>query len=122
MLRVENLSVRVGDFALRDVSLKVAQGEYFVLMGPNGAGKTLLLRCIGGLLRVEGGRILIGGRDVTDLEPRERDDEATTPVTDDGGELGRDLLAEVPRHDEHVVGIELAALAIGPTAPVRHVA
>jgi len=72
MLRIESLSVRVGGFALRDVSMEVARDEYFVLMGPNGAGKTLLLRCIGGLLRVEGGRILIGGRDVTDLEPRER--------------------------------------------------
>ena len=72
MLRVESLSVRVGDFALRDVCLEVARDEYYVLMGPNGAGKTLLLRCIGGLLRADGGRILIGGRDVTDLEPRER--------------------------------------------------
>lgn len=72
MLKVESLHVAVGDFALRDVSLEVAPEEYFVLMGPNGSGKSLLLRAIGGLLRVHSGRVLIGGRDVTALEPRER--------------------------------------------------
>jgi ABC-type Fe3+/spermidine/putrescine transport system ATPase subunit len=72
MLQVESLSLQVGSFALRDVSLDVGPEEYFVLMGPNGSGKTLLLKCIGGLLRVRAGRILIDGRDVTGLEPRER--------------------------------------------------
>ena len=43
-----------------------------VLLGPSGCGKTTLLRCLAGLERLDAGRILIGGRDVTDLPPRKR--------------------------------------------------
>src|SRR5688500_1130697 len=56
-----------------DVSLTVADGEFMVLVGPSGCGKTSLLRSIAGLEEVTSGRILIGGRDVTDLAPRKRD-------------------------------------------------
>jgi multiple sugar transport system ATP-binding protein len=56
-----------------DVSLTVADGEFMVLVGPSGCGKTSLLRSIAGLEEVTGGRILIDGRDVTDLAPRKRD-------------------------------------------------
>jgi multiple sugar transport system ATP-binding protein len=56
-----------------DVSLTVADGEFMVLVGPSGCGKTSLLRSIAGLEEVTAGRILIGGRDVTDLAPRKRD-------------------------------------------------
>ena len=43
-----------------------------VLLGPSGCGKTTLLRCLAGLEKVDGGRVLIGGRDATDLPPRRR--------------------------------------------------
>jgi multiple sugar transport system ATP-binding protein len=56
-----------------DVSLTIADGEFMVLVGPSGCGKTSLLRSIAGLEEVTNGRILIGGRDVTDLAPRKRD-------------------------------------------------
>jgi multiple sugar transport system ATP-binding protein len=56
-----------------DVSLTVVDGEFMVLVGPSGCGKTTLLRSIAGLEDVTNGRILIGGRDVTDLAPRKRD-------------------------------------------------
>ena len=72
MLLVERLSLTVGDFALREVSLDVAPGEYFVLMGANGSGKSLLAKSVCGLVRVGSGRVLIDGRDVTDLAPRRR--------------------------------------------------
>jgi ABC-type sugar transport system ATPase subunit len=72
MIRVRGLSFRAGDFRIADVSLDVASGEYFVLLGPNGSGKTLLLTCLCGLLRAEGGTVHVGGRDITHLEPRLR--------------------------------------------------
>ena len=72
MIRVERLNFSVGAFALEDVSLDVAGGEYFVLLGPSGSGKTLLLECLCGLNRVDSGRIVIGNIDVTSREPRDR--------------------------------------------------
>jgi multiple sugar transport system ATP-binding protein len=59
--------------AIDDVSLTVADGEFMVLLGPSGCGKTTLLRSIAGLEQIDGGRIVIGDRDVTDLPPRRRD-------------------------------------------------
>ncbi|MFL5935231.1 MAG: ABC transporter ATP-binding protein, partial [Gaiellaceae bacterium] len=59
--------------AVDDVDLTIGEGEFMVLVGPSGCGKTTLLRSIGGLEKVTGGRILIGERDVTRLEPAERD-------------------------------------------------
>jgi molybdopterin-binding protein len=79
MIRVEKLHFQVGNparpgagFALRDVSLDVAAGQYFVLLGPTGSGKSLLVECLCGLNRVHAGRIRIGGKDVTGWEPRRR--------------------------------------------------
>lgn len=72
MLRMEHLSIRLGEFDLRDISLEVRAGEYFVLLGPTGTGKTVLIECIAGLHRPRSGRIVLNGCDVTDLPPEER--------------------------------------------------
>ena len=58
--------------AIDDVSLTVADGEFMVLLGPSGCGKTTLLRSIAGLEQIDGGRVVIGDREVTDLPPRKR--------------------------------------------------
>ncbi len=58
--------------AVRSVSLSVPGGQYFALLGPSGGGKTTLLRLIGGFARPSAGRVLLHGRDVTDLPPNER--------------------------------------------------
>jgi multiple sugar transport system ATP-binding protein len=62
-----------GVTAVDDVTLTVADGEFIVLVGPSGCGKSTLLRMIAGLEDVTEGTIRIGGRDVTKLEPRQRD-------------------------------------------------
>ena len=72
MIGIERLSHSWGDFALRDVSLCVEPGEYFVILGPCGSGKTLLLEAVTGLYTPSAGRIVINGRDVTRLPPERR--------------------------------------------------
>jgi branched-chain amino acid transport system ATP-binding protein len=58
-----------GFVALHDVDLAVAEGTVHALVGPNGAGKTTLFNLLSGFLSPSGGRIEIGGRDVTGLPP-----------------------------------------------------
>ena len=72
MIETRNLSLKVGDFQLRDICLTIEPDEYFVLLGPTGSGKTLLVSCLCGLIRASSGRVYIDGKDVTDREPRLR--------------------------------------------------
>ena len=58
--------------AVNSVSLETREGEFLVFLGPSGSGKTTLLRMIAGLEAPTSGDILIGGRVVNDLTPRER--------------------------------------------------
>lgn len=62
-----------GPRAVDDLCLTIADGELIVLVGPSGCGKTTTLRLIAGLEQPTSGRVLLGGRDVTDRPPRERD-------------------------------------------------
>ena len=71
---LRNVSKAFGDTeAVSELNLHIANGEFVVLLGPTGAGKTTTLRLIAGLERPEYGSIVIGGRDVTALEPASRD-------------------------------------------------
>jgi branched-chain amino acid transport system ATP-binding protein len=70
MLVVENLEAAYGDSRLLfGVDLTVAPGEVVTLLGRNGMGKTTTVRAIFGLLRPRGGRVAIGGRDLTGAAP-----------------------------------------------------
>ncbi len=60
------------DWALRGIDLRWRDGGAYALLGPSGCGKTTLLNLISGLLRPTRGRILFGERDVSGLEPGER--------------------------------------------------
>lgn len=73
-IRLENLRKAFGEFvAVRDSTLTIADGEFFVMLGPSGCGKTTTLRMIAGLELPTAGRILLGGEDVTFLRASQRD-------------------------------------------------
>ncbi|XRO74861.1 ATP-binding cassette domain-containing protein [Methanocaldococcus sp. 28A] len=71
MLKVENLSKSWKDFRLKNVSFEMDK-EYCVILGPSGAGKSVLIKCIAGILKPDSGRILLNGRDITNLPPEKR--------------------------------------------------
>jgi putative spermidine/putrescine transport system ATP-binding protein len=58
--------------ALAGIDLAIHQGELLTILGPSGSGKTTLLKAIAGFETLDGGRIFLGGRDVTDLAPARR--------------------------------------------------
>lgn len=71
---LKNLSKKFGDeVALDDVSLTIPDGAFVVLLGPTGAGKTTTLRLISGLEKADSGEVWIGGRNVADEMPAQRD-------------------------------------------------
>jgi len=76
MARIElrNIVKRWGPvFGVRDVSIDIADREFLVLLGPSGCGKTTTMRMVAGLEYPSSGDILIDGRRVNDLEPKDRD-------------------------------------------------
>ncbi|MBX3372577.1 MAG: ABC transporter ATP-binding protein [Phycisphaeraceae bacterium] len=72
MIEVQDLTVRYGTFALRDVSFVLRAGERLAVLGPSGAGKTLLLETVMGARRPDRGRVLIDGREMTRVPPEAR--------------------------------------------------
>lgn len=72
MLELKGVSTSYGQVPmLRDVSLRVDEGEMVCLLGPNGAGKTTTFRAICGLLPIDSGSVRIAGRDLSSTGPEE---------------------------------------------------
>jgi osmoprotectant transport system ATP-binding protein len=73
MIRLDNASKRYpdGTVAVHDLSLAVGRGEICALVGPSGCGKTTTMRMINRLAEPTGGRVLVGGVDVTEVDVRE---------------------------------------------------
>ncbi len=61
-----------GFTAIENLDLKIPAGEFFALLGPSGCGKTTTLRIVAGLEQPTKGKVLIGGKDVTETKPHER--------------------------------------------------
>jgi len=59
--------------AVNELNLEIADGEFMVLVGPSGSGKSTALRMLAGLEPVSGGTVKIGGEDVSDKAPKDRD-------------------------------------------------
>jgi molybdopterin-binding protein len=72
MIEVKNLFVDLGEFVLKDITLNIEEGEYFIILGPTGAGKTILLESIAGLYPIKSGEIWLRGKEVTGVEPENR--------------------------------------------------
>ena len=72
-ITVEHAEKHFGEYhALRDVSIDVPEGSLTALLGPSGSGKSTLLRVIAGLEEVDSGTVILDGKDVTDINVRER--------------------------------------------------
>ncbi len=65
MLKLNNISKKLGDFTIENISFSVEKGDYFVLLGESGVGKTVLLEIIIGLIKADGGTIHFEGNDIT---------------------------------------------------------
>src|SRR5213083_755889 len=73
-VRLAGVRKAYGDVVAVDgVDVEIRRGEFFTMLGPSGSGKTTCLRMIAGFVRPDEGRIELGGTDVTDLPPHERD-------------------------------------------------
>jgi ABC-type branched-subunit amino acid transport system ATPase component len=73
VLSTRNLDKSFGSLVVaQDIALSLPRGERYALIGPNGAGKTTLINLITGMLRPDGGQILLAGEDITALKPEAR--------------------------------------------------
>lgn len=73
IIRFENVTKRFGDFvAVDNITLDIYEREFFALLGPSGCGKTTLLRMLAGFEKPTEGRVIVEGKDITDLAPYER--------------------------------------------------
>lgn len=102
MLRIDRLSVEMGEFSLQDISLNVDKGDYFVVLGVSGAGKSLLLETIAGIIRPSGGRIFLNEEDITHKKIQSRgvglvyQDHALFPHLSVAGNIAYSLKGKYP--------------------------
>lgn len=72
MLKVHQLSGGyTGEAVLKDISFEVKKGELFGVLGPNGSGKTTLLKMLSGILPIQNGEIVIGGKRLQDYKAKQ---------------------------------------------------
>jgi spermidine/putrescine transport system ATP-binding protein len=91
---------------LHDISLDIAAGEYIVLLGPSGCGKTTLLNILGGFATPTSGTVLIGGRDMGNIAPKDR---PTTTVFQDYA-----LFPHLSLQDNVAFGLRMKGIAAAP--------
>jgi len=73
MIEIRNLRVNVGEFKIHIEGFKINRGDYLIIVGPTGAGKTILLETIAGFHVPQEGKILLNGKDITNLPPHKRE-------------------------------------------------
>ena len=71
-VEIKNISRKYSDFSLKNISIEIEQGKILTLMGESGSGKTSILRIISGLDNPDSGKVLISGRDVTEIRAGKR--------------------------------------------------
>lgn len=72
-IEFRNIDKYYGDNqVLKNVNLNIEKGQFVTLLGPSGCGKSTLLRCLSGLEEISSGQIIMDGKDITGLEPKDR--------------------------------------------------
>lgn len=72
MLVIDNISLKAGNFELKEISFKVEKGDYFVILGISGVGKSLLLESIAGLIKIISGEIYLRGKKISNEKIQRR--------------------------------------------------
>ncbi len=72
MLEIHDLSLKIKNFKLENINLKLNKKDYLTIIGPTGSGKSILLETIAGFYKPDRGKILIDGEDVTNYPPERR--------------------------------------------------
>ena len=72
MIRLENISLYLPEFALSDIDLHIRKDDFFALIGPTGSGKSLLLECLTGLMPSTGGSLFLDGREISRMPVEKR--------------------------------------------------
>ena len=72
MLKLVGISIKLGEFQLKDVNLELNKGDYYVLLGKSGVGKTVLLEIIAGLIKQDSGQVFLAGEDITNEKIQNR--------------------------------------------------
>ncbi len=72
MIKLCNVSKRLGDFSLKNINLSIEDNEYFVILGPTGTGKTVILEVIAGMYKPDQGEVWLNDRNVTNEYPESR--------------------------------------------------
>lgn len=72
MLELKNISVKLGEFQLKNINLQLEKGDYYVLLGKSGVGKTVLLEIIAGLIKHGTGQVILNNEDITKYKIQNR--------------------------------------------------
>lgn len=72
LLKIENLSLNLGDFGLHNIDVNLPQGKVMVILGPSGSGKSVLLETVAGFNHPREGRIYLNDQDITPFPPEDR--------------------------------------------------
>ncbi|WP_029409515.1 ABC transporter ATP-binding protein [Treponema pedis] len=73
-LQLQNVSKKYGNkFAIRNINFNLEKGKMLCLLGPSGCGKTTILHATGGFIKIDDGKIILDGKDITNVPPEERE-------------------------------------------------
>ena len=72
MLKLKDISIKLGEFQLKNINLELEKGDYYVLLGKSGVGKTVLLEIVAGLIKPGSGQVFLNNIDITHAKIQNR--------------------------------------------------
>ncbi len=72
MIELDKITLKRGDFILKQISFHIKKGEIYLLLGDSGSGKTTILELVSGFIKPEAGKIIMNDNDIIDLPPDKR--------------------------------------------------